>query len=650
MALRLVPLSILLSSWLAAQAPVVDASTAAPPLPDAVAEAIVREGIDKSRVMHLLRELTGKVGHRLTGSDNFTKGCEWARAEFAKMGLEVELEKWGEWKLVWNRGPWTGRITKPVRLDLFVATEAWTAGTKGMQRGPVVMEPDWESGGTGDLAGKWVLSKLHVATRKDGRRLDRRERDLRRAELARRVGEAGGLGLVYRAEDPDGAYPNRVRVFGDHMTAMLPIDAVPKCPEIAVRADNYYHLLGLVTDGAKVECGFEIQNSFREGPIELHNVIATLPGTHKPDECVIVSSHLDSWHQVQGTTDNGTGTTTTMEAARILSTVGARPRRTIKFCLWGGEEEGLLGSHGYVRRHRTDMAKVSAVFNHDTGTNWAQSLGVTQAMHDQLAPIFTQVNRVLKAPDADWRGDVFELRVVPRVTGGGGSDHASFIEVGVPGLNWGLKGRSNYFQHTWHTQWDTIDVAIEEYQRHTATVIAMAALGTANLEGMLDRANVVPGGGRGGGEQSAAVAAALFEAELDGLKFTSVKPDGRAAKMGVQKDDVLKKVNGEVVERTRQIFQFAREATGDTITFTFQRGEKTFDASMKKDDLPARGRGDGPREGSREGQGAPPSRGETPGGGSQGGGNQGSGTPPGGTGGGEDAFAETLVAGFCPAG
>jgi hypothetical protein len=273
------------------------------------------------------------------------------------------------------------------------------------------------------------------------------------------------------------------------------------------------------------------------------------------------------------------------------------------------------------------MPKVSACFNHDTGTNWAHSLGVTQAMANQLAPIAAQVNRLLKAPDADWKDEVFKLSIVERVSGGGGSDHASFIAAGVPGLNWNLKGRSNYFQHTWHTQWDTIDVAIEEYQRHTATVIAMFALGTANLPTLLDRAGVAAGAG-GGGNQSAAFVASYFEAELDGLTFTSVKEGGRAAKMGVQKGDVLKKVAGQEVERTRQVFQFARDVEGDTVTFTFQRGDKTFDATAKKSELPAApqrpNRGPGDTVPAPGGQGTPPPAPST-GGSSGGSGNGGNG-------------------------
>jgi carboxypeptidase Q len=198
----------------------------------------------------------------------------------------------------------------------------------------------------------------------------------------------GILGWLYRAGDPDAKFPLRVRVFGDQRTAMKPIDQVPTIPQIAIRADQADQLAELLEAGKEVTGQFDIQNTFRDGGIPLYNVIAEIPGSERPDEVVIVCGHLDSWHQAQGCTDNGTGTTSTMEAARILMAVGARPKRTIRFCLWGGEEQGLLGSHAYVQRHRQEMDKVSAVFNHDTGTNWAQSIGVTNTMATQLEPVF----------------------------------------------------------------------------------------------------------------------------------------------------------------------------------------------------------------------------------------------------------------------
>jgi carboxypeptidase Q len=535
------------------------------PLSNSVAEAIKKEGVERSQVQRILRAMTGDIGHRLTGSDNFTKACEWAKGEFEQMGLPVELEEWGEWQTVWNRGQWVGRVVEPIEFDMYVATDAWTAATDGLQTAGFAEVPRSVDDDSMDgVKGNWAISRRRP-----------------RSNVLKAIEAAGALGVVYRAGDPNKKYPTRVRVFGDSRVARMDIDQAPTLPAIAVRSDDFDRLQELVKEGKQPIAQFDIQNKFRAGPIKLHNVIATLVGTEKPDEVVIVSSHLDSWHQAEGCTDNGTGSATTMEAARILMAIGAKPKRTIKFCLWGGEEQGLLGSRGFVQRHRADMSKVSAAFNHDTGTNWAQSLTVTEKMHGQLEPVFAQVTRLMSPPDVDFDGKVFNLRSVASIGGGrGGSDHASFLAAGVPGLGWGLKGRSDYFQHTWHTQWDTFENAIEEYQRHTATVIAMAALGTANLDELLDREGIkMRGRGR---RQSTGFASNWFGAEFDVLKFKAVNAGGRADKLGVKIGDVLYKIDGREVESMRQIFQFARESKGESLRFTFKRGAKVFEASASK--------------------------------------------------------------------
>ncbi|MEQ1633313.1 MAG: M20/M25/M40 family metallo-hydrolase, partial [Planctomycetota bacterium] len=339
----------------------------------------------------------------------------------------------------------------------------------------------------------------------------------------------------------------------------------------------------------------------QEGPIPLYNVIAEIPGSEKPDEVVIVSSHLDSWHQAQGCTDNGTGSTTTLESARILMAVGAKPTRTIRFCLWGGEEQGLLGSAGYVKMHRVEMEKVSAVFNHDSGTNWAGAMTVAETMYEPMLRVFQPV-LALTAPDKSHDGPVFELNKSPTLSGGGGSDHASFLAAGVPGLNWGLRGRANYFAYSWHTQWDTFEVAVPEYQRHTATVIALAALGTANLPEMLDRSGVV----RGGGRQAGSYAEALFDAEMDGFKFTKITADGRGAKMGLLVGDVLTKANGQKLEAMHEVFSAARELGDDakTMEMEVQRGDQAVKVQLDLEEMRARrarrgGGGGGTRGGER---------------------------------------------------
>ncbi len=586
-----VPLAFLflpaLVAPLAAQQGTVEAaaeSKVEPILSDAMVDKIIKEGIDNSQVMRILRDLTSKVGHRLTGSDNFTKACYWAVDEFKAMGLDAHMEKWAEWKLVWNRGPWVGRIVQPTQVEMYVATEAWTAGTKGLQRGELRRAPktaeEFEAA-KGSLKGAFLWRSGRVP-----------------ADIKSRCEEAGILGWVYGAQG-DAKYPTRVRVFGNHQTAMKTMADVPTVPEIAVRSDNAKELADLLGADKPVVVEFDIQNSFREGPIELHNVIAEIKGSEKPDEVVIVCGHLDSWHQATGTTDNGTGTNTTLESARILAAVKAKPKRTIRFCLWGGEEQGLLGSRAYVTQHRSEMEKVSAVFNHDTGTNWAHSLTVADTMYEPMLRVFAPItNERLTPPDQDHEGPVFKLNKNATISGGGGSDHASFIAAGVPGLNWNLKGRSDYFGYTWHTQWDTIDVAIEEYQRHTATVIALAALGTADLPEILDRSGVVRSGG---GRQGGAFATGVFDAEMDGLTFKKVNKDGRADKMGIKDGDVIQKVNGKAIKELFEIFTILRDDQPEELVFTLKRGDGTAEAKLKASELGRGGRRRGGEQGGGQG-------------------------------------------------
>ncbi|HMQ23635.1 MAG TPA: M20/M25/M40 family metallo-hydrolase, partial [Planctomycetota bacterium] len=337
---------------------------------DAIFEAIAKEGLQNSKVMDYLDYLVNSIGPRLTGSDNYTLACKWAKQEFEKLGLRVQLEPWDEWQFVFNRGQWTGRMTAPEEVELQVATEAWTAGTRGAITGKAVRVPETIAeieALAGKVEGKWLV--VRKPTRRTNDAMAAWQHTLLFAETE------GAAGIVY-SSDGDAKYPNRIRVFGSREMALKANSKIPTLPQICVRKDQWTKIDKLLEGGQEVELMFDIRNRFRREKVVLHNVIADLVGTKKPDEMVIVCGHLDSWHQATGTTDNGTGATSTMEAARILSAVGAKPERTIRFILWGGEEQGLLGSRAYVNKHRSELAKVSGVFNHDTGTNWAQSIGV----------------------------------------------------------------------------------------------------------------------------------------------------------------------------------------------------------------------------------------------------------------------------------
>ncbi len=541
------------------------------------AETIKNEGLNNSQAMKFLDHLTNKIGYRLTGSDNFTMACEWARDEFAKMGLDAKLEKWTEWNVVWNRGQWSGRVLKPEVMELQVATPAWTPGTKGRQRGELVAMPDVDTLNQSDGAykGKFLFGRIPSY------------RSSNTAPLMKAVEASGALGIVgLPSGGGDRRYKTQIRVFGNSNVARGSMQNIPRVPLICVRPDQHKKLEQMVEAGKPPVVEFEIRNRFRKGPIAIHNVVAELKGSQKPDEAVIVCGHLDSWHQAAGATDNGTGTCSTLEAARILTTTGMKPRRTIRFILWGGEEQGLLGSKQYVTMHRQEMKNVSAVFNHDSGTNWAHSLTISEAMEATMRKVLEPVFSI-PAPQEGYEEDAFVLRVRPTISARGGSDHASFGIAGVPAFGVGLQSQGNTpYGYGWHSQWDTYDLAVPKYQAHTSTVVALTAFGVANLPKLLTREGVVRSTGRrtGRGGTADLYVGAIFGGEMKGATFAKVTKDGLAEKAGVKAGDKIVEINGQKMNRTFELIRAVRDRV-KTIELTLERGDKKVKAKFDTAEL-----------------------------------------------------------------
>ena len=530
-----------------------------------LAARIRAEGLAASQVMTFQDELCHQIGHRLTGSDSMTKGCEWARAHFAAMGLEAKLEVWDEWKLAWNREEWMGRILTPEPIELQVATPAWSAGTLGQPKGRIVKLPSSDEEAAALAEGEgfvWVWGPRPSARSVGWKRL---QPLIDQGRLHGTLQSAKSTGYT------DQRYDNQIRVFGDHNVAKASWESRPTVPHIIVRDDQAERIEKLLAMG-EVTAQFEIRNRFRKGPIAIPNVIADLIGTERPDEMVIVCAHLDSWHQAAGATDNGTGTCSTLEVARILTAVGAKPKRTIRFCLWTGEEQGLLGSQRYVVMHRQAMDKVSAVFNHDSGTNWAHSLTVANSMLADFEKVFAPVMQ-MTSPQAGHEGPVFALHAQETLpAAGGGSDHASFLAAGVPAWPWSLKGESQY-GYGWHSQWDTYDIVIPAYQAHNATVFALVALGVASLPEVLSREGM-------GRAQPAQDAKVIVEGrlgfEFTDMKVTLVENAGFAARVGVMVGDVLEEVDGKPVTNAVDVWRIVRgKGESEEIALTVQRGGKS---------------------------------------------------------------------------
>lgn len=459
------------------------------PDPAAVIAAIVEEGKNNSQVWKTLTYISEEIGPRLTGSAGCERANVWARETFTEYGLEnAHLMRWGEIPVRFDRGPSTGRMVSPVDRELEFTTSAWDAGTDGPVRGKVVKAPttlEELEAVKGELEGAWVLDK---ATRR------RRGRDREAAQAARELREkinaamkeAGILGRV------TGSSRDQITTGGKRGWRELTMETLPTDVSVTIRRQDYDAINSRLSDGEEVELEFDLKHYFTEGPFGTFNTIAEIPGTEFPDEVVIVSAHLDSWNGPlsQGTQDNGTGSSVTIEAARILMAAGAKPRRTIRFCLWTGEEQGLLGSRGYVESlSEEELSKISACFVDDGGTYYQGGLFCVEEME----PMLTAATRPVHDAFPELPIDIVVREKMPR---GGSSDHASFNRKGVPGFFWTEKNRPGLegmgYRFSWHTQRDTLEYAIEEYLVQSATCSAVTAYSLAMADTLLPRPKPEP--------------------------------------------------------------------------------------------------------------------------------------------------------------
>jgi carboxypeptidase Q len=499
--------------------------------PEVVAKILDEASPEKSEVMEHLRHLCIEIGPRLTGSKRLNLATDWAASKFSSYGLWTKLDKWDEIEVGFERGvdsafafwsdappaaddgdpsPRRGRRESSNGRRLSFQTGSWTAGTNGLKTGPALIVPKTIE----------ELEPMKAAAR--GAWLFRVQGSVESRKLDAFVAETGAFGVISKGGD--------LMITSGNLRTKW--ESRPTVPRIRVHDGDYEFIKEKLEGGVEVVLGFDIQNTFTKGPVPVYNVLAELRGTEKPEEIVIVGGHIDSWDGAMGTTDNGTGTATTIEAARLLVAAGAKPKRTIRFMLWSGEEQGLLGSASYAKRHPEEDARISAVLVHDGGTNFVSGISGTKAMQADLATVFEPIKNLDPAYP-------FEIGEVRRLPAGIGSDHDTYVARGVPGFFWRQSGRANY-TYTHHTQHDVLAAAIPEYQRRTSVVVAVGALGIANLPNMLDRSTTV-----GGVEPpSPLTSRRRLGVQLgDGLEVVEVSSQSPAETAGVKTGDVLLKVD-----------------------------------------------------------------------------------------------------------
>ena len=231
-------------------------------------------------------------------------------------------------------------------------------------------------------------------------------------------------------------------------------DSTKTVPTVVLRNEDYGRVTRILADGTPVQMEFTIVNRDYPAGKTSYNAVAEIPGTDKADEVIMLGGHLDSWHSATGATDNAIGSSVMMEAARILQAIGVKPRRTIRVALWGGEEQGLLGSKAYVAQHfgtaenpKPEFATFNGYFNVDSGTGRIRGGSVFGP--PEAAAIVGQYFREFE----DF-GVYGASASTSRASGG--TDSTSFNAAGLPGIGLSQDGME-YGSHTWHTNLDTLE-------------------------------------------------------------------------------------------------------------------------------------------------------------------------------------------------
>jgi hypothetical protein len=518
--------AILIVALAAGAAPFVGAQ--AEKLDFAMIGRIRDEGLARSQVMDHLSWLSDVFGPRLTGSPQIQQASEWTMKKFAEWGLaNVHQERWSFGK-GWTLVRFNAHLIEPQVQPLIGFPHEWSSATRGTVTADVVRAQIAGEGDfaryRGQLAGKIVLSQpLRPVRMLEGPIILRMgDKETAEAEstpvpptaagggrgaaaaFRHKLDEfyaaegvvavfdrggnsdlaAGGSDLSWQQQHPDGG-----TIFPTGSGAR-DANAGKAVPEVTLAVEHYNRMVRVLDKGLPVKVELDVETKFYdETAPNGFNTIGEIPGTDLASEVVMLGAHLDSHPYATGATDNAAGSAAMMEALRILKAVGAKPRRTIRVALWGGEEQGLLGSRAYVREHFADVetmalkpehAKLAAYFNSDNGTGKVRGIWLQSNL--AVRPIF----EAWMAPLKDLGVTILGPRSVSQ------TDHVSFDNAGLPAFQF-LVDRLEYNSRTHHSNMDTFDRVQRDDMIQQATVIAVFAYDAAMRDEPLPRKALPPG-------------------------------------------------------------------------------------------------------------------------------------------------------------
>jgi len=504
-----------------------------------VIQQIRKEGLDNSQVMDIAFQLTDVNGNRLTNSPGYMRAANFAANKLNAWGLQnVAIDPWGEFGKGWELEKSYLAIKSPYYKPLLAYPKTWTSGTKGAKNAELLLISAKDTlaleNYRGQLKGKILLLDQTVvykpSFKADAIRYTDAElqamaaaqptpvrtapnpNDTAAARRMREQAQARGGGAqrmitllkeMARAEGAiaivsnGGARSHDGTIFAQGGGAYKASDP-ENFLDMVLGVEDYNTLLRLAKAGIPVSLEAEVKTKFYNKDVQGYNVIGEIAGTDPvlKNEIVMIGAHLDSWQTGTGATDNASGSAVMMEVMRILKTLNISTRRTIRIGLWSGEEQGLLGSRGYVKKTFADPAtmqllpeheKLSGYFNIDNGTGKIR--GIYLQGNEACRPIFTQ----WLAPFADLGASTVTI------SNTGGTDHQSFDAVGLPGFQF-IQDPIEYDTRTHHSNMDVYDHLLPEDLKQIATIVAGFVYQTAQRDEKLPRKTLPkprPAGGMG---------------------------------------------------------------------------------------------------------------------------------------------------------
>jgi hypothetical protein len=431
--------------------------------PDAVREQTDRLATSiliGGRSMQYVTELADTFGGRLTGSTAYARSAEWAAARFREAGIRnVKLEPF-TMPQVWERGWANARMTAPMARPLHLESLGWSPSTPaGGIRGEVVMmqdlSPEKIQADTAKLKGRIALINTAV--------LFAQGPSVYPLIFAapQRLKDVGATAMVLSDNEANNVLNAFALTWGGQATVL---------PTAQVGQEDAKLMMRLLGRGP-VNIEFQYENRL-SGPAEVNNVVAEIRGREKPDEWIIIGAHLDSWDYGTGAQDNGTGSAMVLEAARAIAALGQPPRRSIRFALWGGEEEGLIGSTAYVKAHASELKSCVAVLNTDNGAGHPKGWKVEgrSDVAAALAPL-TQAMLAGLGGDGISQEATFD------------TDHGPFMLEGIPALDLWVDMKPYGLIH--HKTSDTVDKIDAHNLALGSAIVAMTAYNIAEREAPL---------------------------------------------------------------------------------------------------------------------------------------------------------------------